>query len=183
MLKVNATISDNQALGTITNDDAVPTASIAVAPSSVLEDGTANLVYTVTLDHASAFDTTINYSVGGTATEGSDYTGTAVHSITILAGQLTGTITVDPTADTTVEYPDGAQAGAKAVAAAVPGASLVETGSVHKVTLVLGANGVQAKALRTGQSTQPSQSAQSSQSQQPAKHAAAPPSGQPACIN
>jgi LCP family protein required for cell wall assembly len=89
----------------------------------------------------------------------------------------------DPTADTTVEYPDGAQAGAKAVAAAVPGASLVETGSVHKVTLVLGANGVQAKALRAGQSTQPSQSAQSSQSQQPAKHAAAPPSGQPDCIN
>jgi hypothetical protein len=89
----------------------------------------------------------------------------------------------DPTADTTVEYPDGAQAGAKAVAAAVPGASLVKTGSVHKVTLVLGANGVQANALRAGQSAQSSQPAQSSQSPQPAEHAAAPPSGQPDCIN
>src|SRR5207302_578479 len=91
------------ATGTITNDDAVPTASIAVAPVSVLEDGATNLVYTVTLDHASAFDTTVNYSVGGTATEGSDYTGTSTHSITILAGQTSGTITVDPTADTTFE--------------------------------------------------------------------------------
>ena len=70
---------------------------------SVLEDGAPNLVYTVTLDHASAFDTTVNYSVGGTATEGSDYTGTSTHSITILAGQTSGTITVDPTADTTFE--------------------------------------------------------------------------------
>ena len=91
------------ATGTITNDDAVPTASIAVAPASVLEDGATNLVYTVTLDHASAFDTTMNYSVGGTATEGTDYTGTSTHSITILAGQTSGTITVDPTADTTFE--------------------------------------------------------------------------------
>src|SRR5260221_12936754 len=45
----------------------------------------------------------MTYSVGGTATEGSDYTGTTTHSITILAGNLTGTITVDPTADTTFE--------------------------------------------------------------------------------
>src|SRR5207302_1608984 len=89
--------------GTITNDDAVPTASIAVSPASVLEDCAPNLVYTVTLNHASAFDTTVNYSVGGTATEGTDYTGTSIHSITILAGNLTGTITVDPTADTTFE--------------------------------------------------------------------------------
>ena len=53
--------------------------------------------------HASAFATTVNYSVSGTATEGGDYTGTTTHSITIAAGDLTGTITVDPTADTTFE--------------------------------------------------------------------------------
>ena len=89
----------------------------------------------------------------------------------------------DPTADTTIEYPDGAQAGAKAVAAAVPRASLVETGSVHKVTLILGANGVQARTLHGGQSAQ-SQPQSHSQSQ-PARHAAAHPaaSGQPDCIN
>ena len=40
----------------------VPTASVAVAPRSVSEDGAANLVYTVTLDRASAFATTVNYT-------------------------------------------------------------------------------------------------------------------------
>ena len=85
-----------------------------------------------------------------------------------------------PTADTTIEYPNGTQAGAKAVAAAVPGASLAETASVHKVTLVLGANGVQVKSLLGGQP------AQSGQSARPAEHAAghpAAPSRQPNCIN
>ena len=47
--------------------------------------------------------TTVNYSVGGSATEGTDYTGTTTHSITIAAGQTSGTITVDPTADSTFE--------------------------------------------------------------------------------
>src|SRR6185295_13213670 len=96
-------LGTSTATGTILNDDAVPTASIAVAPASVSEDGATNLVYTVTLDHASAFATTVTYSVGGTATEGTDYTGTSTHSITIAAGDTSGTITVDPSADTTYE--------------------------------------------------------------------------------
>ena len=53
----------------------------------------------------------------------------------------------DPATSTTVEYPAGQQGGAKAVAAAVPGAQLVQTNSVQRVTLVLGDNDVQAKAL------------------------------------
>jgi LCP family protein required for cell wall assembly len=75
----------------------------------------------------------------------------------------------DPTAATTVEYPDGAQAAAKAVAAQVPGAQLVRTDSVRKVTLVLGSNGVQAKGLAP---VKPRAAAQ-----------ADPPPGQPDCIN
>jgi LytR cell envelope-related transcriptional attenuator len=57
----------------------------------------------------------------------------------------------DPTAETTIEYPNGGQSAAKAVAAQVPGAALDETSSVHKVTLVLGGNGVQARALGSGE--------------------------------
>src|SRR5215468_4679047 len=91
------------ATGTILNDDATPTASVSVAPLSVSEDGTTNLVYTVTLDHASAFDTTVSFTLGGTATLNNDYTASSTGSITILAGQTSGTITVDPTADTTYE--------------------------------------------------------------------------------
>ena len=45
----NALITDNQGLGTITNDDGDNTSvTLAVSPSSVTEDGTANLVYTFT---------------------------------------------------------------------------------------------------------------------------------------
>ena len=87
-----ATIADSLGVGTITNDDAVPVASIAVAPASVAEDGAAVLVYTVTLDHASAFATTVAYTLGGTATAGTDYAA-LTGSLVIAAGQTSGTIT------------------------------------------------------------------------------------------
>jgi uncharacterized protein YhjY with autotransporter beta-barrel domain len=89
------------ATGTILNDD-VPSASISVSPASVSEDGAANLVYTVTLNQPSLSAVSINFSVGGTATSGTDYA--AVTSpLVIPAGSTTGTITVDPTADATIE--------------------------------------------------------------------------------
>jgi LCP family protein required for cell wall assembly len=53
-----------------------------------------------------------------------------------------------PVATTTVEYPAGKQAAAKAVAREVPGASLVETGTVHRVTLELGTDGRVVRGLR-----------------------------------
>src|SRR4029450_12901191 len=82
----------------------IPTASVAVSPSEVTEDGATSLGYTVTLSHASAFDTTVNFTVGGSASEGTDYTGvTVTHSTTILANTLPGTITVDPTTDAVFE--------------------------------------------------------------------------------
>ncbi len=91
----------SSATGTILNDD-VPTASISVAPAAVAEDGAANLVYTVTLNQASLSSTSVNFTVGGTATSGTDYA--AVTSpLVIPAGSTTGTITVNPTADATIE--------------------------------------------------------------------------------
>jgi len=89
------------ATGTILNDD-VPSASIAVAPSSVNEDSGTPLVYTVTLDQPSLVPLSIAYTVGGTATSGTDYA--AVSSpLSIAAGATSGTITVTPTADSAVE--------------------------------------------------------------------------------
>ncbi|PZO08173.1 MAG: autotransporter outer membrane beta-barrel domain-containing protein [Lysobacteraceae bacterium] len=89
------------ATGTILNDD-VPTASIAVAPASVSEDGVPNLVYTVTLNQAALTPTSVNFTVAGTATSGTDYA--AVTSpLVIPAGNTTGTITVNPTTDATNE--------------------------------------------------------------------------------
>ncbi|MFM6590594.1 MAG: hypothetical protein ACKPJA_22535, partial [Microcystis panniformis] len=58
--------------GTITNDD-FPSITLAVAPSSVTEDGTTNLVYTFTRTGVTTNALTVNYTVGGTATNGTDY--------------------------------------------------------------------------------------------------------------
>lgn len=93
--------SPSSATATIVNDD-FPTASITVSPASVPEDGAANLIYTVTLDQAAQSAVSIAFNVGGSATSGSDYA--AVSSpLTIAAGQISGTITINPTADATIE--------------------------------------------------------------------------------
>ncbi len=89
------------ATGTILNDD-VPSATISVSPAAVAEDGAPNLVFTVTLNQASFSAISVNYSIGGTATNGTDYA-TIASPLVIPAGNTTGTITVNPTADATIE--------------------------------------------------------------------------------
>ncbi len=87
-----------------------PQVSVAVAPASVFEDGTPNLVYTFTRSLVSASTLTVSFTVAGTATYNTDYTQTGAASfsatagtITIPANQTTAQVTVNPTADTTVE--------------------------------------------------------------------------------
>jgi hypothetical protein len=86
--------------GTITNDDTNVT--LAVSPSTVTEDGTANLVYTFTRTGVTSNALAVNYTVGGTATSGTDYSNIDT-SVTFAANSSTATVTVDPTADTTLE--------------------------------------------------------------------------------
>ncbi|MFN9403073.1 MAG: Calx-beta domain-containing protein, partial [Dolichospermum sp.] len=86
--------------GTINNDDT--TVTLAVSPGSVTEDGTSNLVYTFTRTGVTTNALTVNYTIGGTATNGSDYASLPT-SIAFAAGLATATVIVDPTADTTVE--------------------------------------------------------------------------------
>ena len=62
----------------------------------------AALIYTVTQSAASSTATTINYSFGGTATAGIDFTNTTT-SVTIPAGATTATITVPTIIDNLVE--------------------------------------------------------------------------------
>ena len=89
--------------GTITNDDAKPIASISSPTLVEGNSGTASLAYTVTLSAASGLATTIAYATSdGTANAGSDYA-TATGTLTIAAGQTTGTITVAVTGDTLYE--------------------------------------------------------------------------------
>ena len=95
--------------GTITNDDPalLPRITLTVSPASVAEDGAANLVYSFSRTGATTSALSVNYTVGGTATLGTDYTSIAAagttKTITFAAGSATASVTVDPTADTTVE--------------------------------------------------------------------------------
>ncbi len=90
------------ATGTILNDD-VPTATIAVSPTGgVAEDGGTSLVYTVTLSQNAVTNTSVNFTVSGTATNGTDYA-TIASPVVIAAGSNSATITVNPTADATIE--------------------------------------------------------------------------------
>ncbi|MFM6348748.1 MAG: hypothetical protein ACKPFK_26940, partial [Dolichospermum sp.] len=83
----------------------LPSITLAVSPSSVTEDGTGNLVYTFTRTGATTNALTVNYSIAGTA-DATDYTGATPgtgKTITFAAGSATATLTIDPTADTTIE--------------------------------------------------------------------------------
>jgi Ca2+-binding RTX toxin-like protein len=84
--------------------------TLTVSPSSVTEDGTTNLIYTFTRTGNIANALTVNYNIGGSATFNTDYTQTGATSftgttgtITFAAGSSTKTLTINPTADTTLE--------------------------------------------------------------------------------
>ena len=91
----------SSATGTILNDD-VPTATISVSPASVAEDGVTNLVFTVNLSQPATTAVSVNFTVAGTAINGVDYAAIA-SPVTIPAGSSSATITVNPTADATIE--------------------------------------------------------------------------------
>ncbi|MEB3330974.1 MAG: bluetail domain-containing putative surface protein [Synechococcaceae cyanobacterium] len=85
----------------------LPQVTLSLAPSSVSEDGSTNLVYTVTRSVASSDALSVNLTLGGSATPGTDYTGispsgTSVN-VTIAADATSTQLIVDPIADTMVE--------------------------------------------------------------------------------
>jgi hypothetical protein len=93
----NATASD--ALQLVAAPDS--SVSIAVSPSSVNEDGVTDLVFTFTrANTVGALN--VNYSIGGTATNGTDYA-TIASPVAFTDGSATATVTVNPTADATSE--------------------------------------------------------------------------------
>ena len=100
--------SPSDATGTITDDDTDVT--VAVSPSSVTETGATNLVYTFTRTGVTSGALTVNFSVGGTATTGTDYSqsGAATFTssngtVTFAPASTTAIVSVDPTPDALVE--------------------------------------------------------------------------------
>ncbi len=100
---VNATISDNIGVGTITDDDPAPVLSINDVSVAEGNSGSTNATFTVTLTGATAQAVTVNYATSnGTATASSDYT-TASGPLTFTAGQTSQTFNVAIIGDTVDE--------------------------------------------------------------------------------
>ena len=87
--------------GTIIDDDP-PDISIVATTNSVNEDGSPNLVYTVSRTGEITNPLTVYYTISGTATNAVDY-GNLSGSVLIPTGQRTATITVNPTFDRIAE--------------------------------------------------------------------------------
>jgi hypothetical protein len=111
--------------------------TLDIAPTSVNEDGTQNLVYTFTRTGNSTDALTVNYNVGGTATVGTDYTQTGAASfsgttgsVTFAAGATTATVTIDPTADKIVERNETVDLTLVPGTGYIPGTTTAVTGTI-----------------------------------------------------
>ena len=97
---VNATITDGSGVGTITDDDPVPTLSIGDQTVTEGDSGTVEATFTVTLSTVSGRTVTVGYaSANGTATSPADYTAVALTTLTFDPGQTTRTVTVSVNGD------------------------------------------------------------------------------------
>src|SRR5262245_16213824 len=100
----NATISDNQGLGTITNDDGTVNFSIDDVTQAEGNSGTTTFTFTVTLSGTTALTTSVDVqTANGTATAGSDYVAVPLTTLTFLSGDTTKTVAVTVNGDTTFE--------------------------------------------------------------------------------
>jgi LCP family protein required for cell wall assembly len=137
-----------------------PTISVNGTPVSIVQVDTAAMPAfiasvvgtpsgTSTPAASSAYDKAAAAPVGSvrvTAMNGSNANGLAGQATAALAaaGFQTGTPgTTSTHAKTTIEYPPGKEAGAKALAAYVPGAVVTASSNVSGVTLILGTDGLQ----------------------------------------
>ena len=96
----NATISDPQAVGTIIDDDGLPTLSINDVTVTEGQSGTVNANFTVTLSASSGQTVSVGFSTAdGTATAGADYNATG-GNLVFNPGITTRTLTVQVISDT-----------------------------------------------------------------------------------
>ncbi|HEY7369735.1 MAG TPA: Calx-beta domain-containing protein, partial [Thermoanaerobaculia bacterium] len=92
---VNATIADNQGVGTITDDDATPSISISDVVVTEGNAGTVNAVFNVTLSAASGRTITVDYATANVgAVAPGDFEAVPVSTLTFNPGQTTRPVTV-----------------------------------------------------------------------------------------
>jgi hypothetical protein len=98
----NATIADNQGVGTINDNDVAPQPSLSINNVTVTEGGSAN--FTVSLSAASTQTVTVVASTAnGTATAPGDFTARTGVTLTFPAGNTTQSFAVATVNDTAVE--------------------------------------------------------------------------------
>ncbi|MEO6569224.1 MAG: Calx-beta domain-containing protein, partial [Opitutaceae bacterium] len=102
---VNASLADAQGVGTILDNDPVPTLSIGdVRIAEGPTGGTAAAVFTVSLSAPSGRKVTVAFATqDGTALAGRDYTGVSSQLLTIPAGAEQGTLSISIIGDREVE--------------------------------------------------------------------------------
>ena len=93
--------AQNSATVTITDNDVLPTVTIAATTPTASETGPTTGVFTVSRA-GSTLALTVNYTVSGTATPGIDYL-TLAGSVVIPVGHSSATITVTPVVDSQIE--------------------------------------------------------------------------------
>jgi hypothetical protein len=96
LLNNPVTIVRSTATGTITESDSPTTVQFSVASETVDENTTDHesaFSVTVSLSAVSSTDTTVPFTLSGTAERGTDYDGVTASPLVIAAGQTTGTIT------------------------------------------------------------------------------------------
>lgn len=95
------TLARAQAAGTIANDDIIITAQFDAPEQGIRENG-GQLIATVVLSEASAFDITVPIVVSGTATQGQDYTLSTL-PLFFPAGVTSATLSIDVADDLLAE--------------------------------------------------------------------------------
>ncbi len=106
-----------------------PTVTVAVSPASTAEDGSGNLVFTFTRD-VSTGSLTVNFSLTGSATSGTDYSTSATGSVTFADGASTATVTIDPTLDGNAENDETVVATVLSGTGYQAGSTSAATGSI-----------------------------------------------------
>ncbi len=144
--------SPSAATGTILNDDTDVT--VGVSPSSVTESGATNLIYTFTRTGVTSGSMTVNFSVGGTATFGSDYsqTGAATFSstngtVTIPAGNPSANVIIDPAVDGVVDNNETVILTVTSGAGYNVGGANSATGTITDTPTIYTTDGVNAAAI------------------------------------
>ncbi len=100
----NATIASAQAIGTILNDEAVPTLSIGDVSIAEGKTGTGVANFVVTLSGPSFEAVTVEFATAdGSASSLEDYGAVALTTLTFAPGEVSKTVAVDVMGDRTVE--------------------------------------------------------------------------------